>query len=282
MSEAPSLEPGRAGEPARQVLLWLQFDGGAFCGFQKQLTDRTVAGTLEEAWRQMLGETVIARSSSRTDSGVHARRMPVLIRTRKDVPPRGLVLGLNSFLPADLAVQEAADVPVDFDVRNDAVGKRYVYRLWVSETRAPLWRQTTWQVRGPLDTQAMQEAATQLQGVHDFSTFRGAGCVAKSTVRHIRRVHVDASQLPLVQIEVDGNAFLLNMVRIFVGTLVDIGRGRLRAGDVADMIASRERTRAGQTAPSHGLTLDDVFYGPAGARHGLDYKNLLANMDSAR
>jgi tRNA pseudouridine38-40 synthase len=269
-------------EAARQVLLWVQFDGTDFCGFQKQLQDRTVAGTLEAAWQKMLGETVVARSSSRTDSGVHARRMPVLIRTQKDVQPRGLMLGLNSFLPTDLSVQEALDVPTDFDVRNDAVGKRYVYRLWVAESRAPLWRRFAWQVRGPLDVAAMQEAAQHLQGVHDFSAFRGAGCVAKSTVRHIRRVHVDASQSPLVQIEVDGNAFLLNMVRIFAGTLVDIGRGRFQPADVPAILASHERTRSGQTAPSHGLTLDDVFYGPAGARQGLDYKNLLANMESAR
>ncbi len=266
----------------RQVLLWVQFDGGEFCGFQKQLHDRTVAGTIEAAWLKMLGETVIARSSSRTDAGVHARRMPVLIRTDKDIVARGLMLGLNSFLPSDLAVQDAVDVPLDFDVRNDAVGKRYIYRLWVAESRAPLWRRYAWQVRGPLDTVAMQEAATQLQGVHDFSTFRGAGCVAQSTVRHIRRVHVDASQLPLVQIEVDGNAFLLNMVRIFAGTLVDVGRGRIRADAIPAILAAHDRTRAGQTAPSHGLTLDEVFYGPAGARQGLDYKNLLAHMDSAR
>ncbi len=268
--------------PVRAVLLWVQFDGGEFCGFQKQLTDRTVAGTLEDAWHKMLGETVIARSSSRTDAGVHARRMPVLIRTEKTIAPRGLMLGLNSFLPSDLAVQEAQDVPADFDVRNDAVGKRYVYRLWVAESRAPLWRRYAWQVRGPLDTAAMQEAARHLQGVHDFSTFRGAACVAKSTVRHIRRVHVDASQLPLVQIEVDGNAFLLNMVRIFAGTLVDIGRGRLKPEEMPAILASHDRTRAGQTAPSHGLTLDEVFYGPPGARQGLDYKNLLAHMEGAR
>ena len=286
MSEASDLAPQRApavdAEATRNVLLWVQFDGTDFCGFQKQLHDRTVAATLETAWLKMLGETVIARSSSRTDSGVHARRMPVLIRTQKDVNPRGLMLGLNSFLPADLAVQEVVDVPSDFDVRNDAVGKRYVYRLWVAESRAPLWRRYAWQLRGPLDTAKMQEAARHLEGVHDFSTFRGAACVAKSTTRHIRRIQVDASRLPLVEIEVDSNAFLLNMVRIFAGTLVDVGRGRFQPDDLPGIIASLDRTRAGQTAPSHGLTLDEVFYGPAGGRQGLDYKNLLLNMESAR
>ncbi len=275
-SAAPPFE-----QTSRQVLLWLQFDGSDFCGFQRQKHDRTVAASLEDAWFKMLGETVVARSSSRTDAGVHARRMPVLIRTERDVAPRGLMLGLNRFLPADVAIQDAQDVPTDFDVRNDAVGKRYIYRLWVGPSRAPLWGRFAWHLRGPLDTAAMQQAADQLQGVHDFSAFRGADCVAKSTVRHIRRVHVDASQ-PLVQIEVDGNAFLLNMVRIFAGTLVDVGRGRFPPSQIAAILASGDRTRAGQTAPPHGLTLDDVFYGPAGARQGLDYKNLLANMDNTR
>ena len=281
MSEpAPPLAP--LSEPARHVLLWIQFDGGAFSGFQRQRAERTVAGTLEEAWQRMLGEKVAARSSSRTDAGVHAERMPVLIRTQRDVPTRGLVLGLNSFLPADLAVQAAADMPATFDVRHDAVGKRYVYRLWTAETRSPLWRDRAWHVRGPLDAAAMREAALHLEGVHDFSTFRGAACVARSTVRHIRRVAIHTAAAPLLAIEIDGNAFLLNMVRIFAGTLVEVGRGRFAPSDVARMRDAHDRTRAGQTAPAHGLTLDDVFYGPAGARQGLDYKNLLANMAAAR
>lgn len=266
----------------RQVLLWLQFDGTEFCGFQKQKTDRTVAGTLETAWLEMLGEQIVARSSSRTDAGVHARRMPVLVRTEKTVPTRGLLLGLNSFLPADLAVQSAEEVPADFDVRADAVGKRYVYRLWVAESRSPLHRRNSWQVRGPLDTEAMQEAAHVLEGVHDFQTFRGAACVALSTIRHMRSIQIDATELPLLKISVDGNAFLLNMVRIFVGTLVDVGRGRFTPQNVAEMLLARDRTRAGQTAPAHGLTLDEVFFGPPGARQGLDYKNLLGNMEKAR
>lgn len=268
--------------PLRHVLLWVQFDGTDFCGFQRQAEDRTVAGTLEQAWQQMLGETIVARSSSRTDSGVHARRMPVLVRTRKDVPPRGLMLGLNSFLPADVAVHEAEEVAETFDVRGDAVGKRYVYRIWEGPARSPVWRRQSWHVRGPLDLSAMQAGARLLEGVHDFSTFRGAGCVAATTIRHMRTVSVVQTDPHVMEITVDGNAFLLNMVRIFAGTLVDIGRGRFLPEDVSGMIAAKERTRAGQTAPAHGLTLDDVFYGPHGARHGLDYKNLLGHMEAAR
>ncbi len=270
-------------ERSRHVLLWVQFDGTDFSGFQRQAEGtRTVAGTLEAAWLRMLGEPVIARSSSRTDAGVHARRMPVLVRTDKTVPARGLMLGLNAHLPEDMAIQAADDVPAEFDVRADAVGKRYVYGLTVGEARQPLRRRNAWQVRGPLDVEAMQAAAVYFAGIHDFAAFRAVGCTAASTIRHLRSVEVAEPEPGVVTVTVDGNAFLLNMVRIITGTLVDIGRGRLNALTVPQILLGGDRSRAGQTAPAHGLTLDEVFYGPAGARQGVNYKDLLVNMQAAR
>lgn len=270
-------------ERSRHVLLWVQFDGTDFSGFQRQAEGtRTVADTLEAAWLRMLGEPVVARSSSRTDAGVHARRMPVLIRTDKTVPARGLMLGLNAHLPEDMAIQAADDVPPEFDVRADAVGKRYEYRLTVGQARQPLRRRHAWQVRGPLDVPAMQAAAVHFAGIHDFAGFRAVGCTAASTIRHLRSVDVAEPEPGFVTVTVDGNAFLLNMVRIITGTLVDVGRGRLDALTVPQILLSGERSRAGQTAPSHGLTLDEVFYGPAGARQGVNYKDLLVNMQAAR
>jgi len=270
-------------ERARHVLLWVQFDGTDFAGFQRQAEGtRTVAGTLEAAWLRMLDEPVIARSSSRTDAGVHARRMPVLVRTDKSVPLRGLMLGLNAHLPDDMAIQAADDVPPEFDVRADAVGKRYLYRLTVGEARQPLRRRNAWQVRGPLDVSAMQAAAAHFAGIHDFAAFRAVGCTAASTIRHLRSVAVAESEPGVVVVTVDGNAFLLNMVRIITGTLADVGRGRLAPLTIPQILLDGDRTRAGQTAPAHGLTLDEVFYGPAGARQGVNYKDLLVNMQAAR
>jgi len=267
----------------RSLLLWLQFDGGQFSGFQRQIQGvRTVAGTLEAAWSAMLDEQIVAKSSSRTDAGVHARRMPVLVRTHRDVPARGILLGLNRHLPDDMAVQEAHEMPDDFDVRNDAVGKRYIYRIALGEARQPLLRQNHWHLRGPLDLASMQRAAQDFAGIHDFSSFRGAACVAKSTIRHLRAVTVAQPRPDRLEIEVDGNAFLLNMVRIIVGTLVEIGRGKRTADCIPALLGARDRTQSGQTAPAHGLTLDGVFYGPAGARQGLNYKDLLVNMAASR
>jgi tRNA pseudouridine38-40 synthase len=266
---------------ARRLLLRVQFDGTLFSGFQRQQNARTVQGEIETCWHAMLGETVVSRSSSRTDAGVHARRMPVLVETRSNVPTRGLKLGLNSFLPDDVAVQDAGEVGPEFDVRADSTGKRYVYRIALGECRQPLWLRYAWHVRGPLDTGAMWQAASMLEGVHDFASFRTAQCEAKSTVRHLRAVQVAEAE-PGIVVTVDGNAFLHNMVRILVGTLVDVGRARFAPEHVQTLLEAPDRTRAGQTAPSHGLTLDEVFYGPHGSKQGQDYKNLLANMEKSR
>ncbi len=256
----------------RPILLWVQFDGGGFCGFQRQANGlRTVGGDLEVAWQRKFDEIVIMRSSSRTDAGVHARRMPVLVRTRLTVPPKGAQLGLNAYLGEDLKVLGAEDLPADFDVRADATGKRYVYRVQPGPVRLPLWRRNSWHCKGKLDLDAMRAAAARLVGAHDFAAFRSVQCTAATTLRTLHRIDV-ATVGEVVELTVEGNAFLHNMVRILAGTLVGAGRHRFGPSDVDAMLAGRDRSLAGQTAPAHGLTLDDVFYGPYGARQGLLYK----------
>ena len=258
---------------ARRFLAWIQFDGSAFCGYARQGEQRSVCYTLEQAWWDWREERVKFRSSSRTDSGVHARRMPVLIQTEQRVPAKAVVFGLNMHLPADLAVIEAAPVDEAFHVRHDAIGKRYVYRIYNGRARQPLLRHHYWHVTRPLDEQAMATAATAFIGTHDFSAFRAAHCQAKTSRRAIRLVEVQR-QGDVMLVTVEGNAFLHNMVRIMVGTLVEIGWGKIAAEDLPGIIASKDRLKAGQTAPAVGLTLDDVFYGVHGAKEGLNFKKL--------
>lgn len=256
----------------RPLLLWVQFDGSGFCGFQRQGEGlRTVGGELETAWQRKFDETVVMRSSSRTDAGVHARRMPVLARTRLAVPPRGVQLGLNAYLSDDLKVTAAEELPADFDVRADAIGKRYLYRVQPGPVRMPLWRRNSWYCKGKLDLEAMRAAAARLVGAHNFAAFRSVQCTAATTLRTLHRIDVVAVG-EVVEITVEGNAFLHNMVRILAGTLVGAGRHRFGPADIDAMLAAGDRSLAGQTAPAHGLTLDDVFYGPYGARQGLRYK----------
>lgn len=265
-------------------LVRVQFDGAGFAGYQKQGELRTVAGVLAEGWRAWQGEDVDLRASSRTDSGVHARALPVLVLTRRALPAKALVLGWNAHLDDDIAIVQAEPVEASFHIRHDAVGKRYVYRIWNARARAPLLRTTHWHVPSLLDLDAMREAAAILQGDHDFAAFRSAHCQAPSTIRSMREVRIEqgkpmsadgACELSLV---VEGNAFLHNMVRILAGTLVSVGRGQRSLDDVRRALQSGDRRDPGQTAPAHGLMLDEVFYGPAGARQGLDHKSLLQRM----
>ena len=272
---------------AHSLLLWVQFDGSAFSGFQRQQGEiRSVAGTLEHTGLDLFSEEIWARSSSRTDAGVHARRMPVLVRTNRNVGPRGAMLALNTRLPDDLKVTEAEEVAQDADIRADAVGKRYLYHVLEGPVRLPLWRLRAWHVRGPLDLAKMQEGAAVLRGVHDFSAFRSQHCGSATTLRDLHVVSVAEvireGEGRVLQIAVDGNAFLHNMVRIIAGTLVDLGRNRRQLADLQRALGQGDRRASGQTAPPHGLQLDDVYFGPWGQRLGTDYKSILLHMDADR
>jgi tRNA pseudouridine38-40 synthase len=269
--------PGDAGAEVRdrrRWLAWISFDGGGFCGFQRQQGLRTVAGELEAAWAGWQHEAIVARSSSRTDAGVHARRMPVLFETARALPAKAVVHGWNARLPDDLAVLEAAPVEAAFDVRADAIGKRYVYRVWADRVRAPRRRLDHWHVRGRLDLDAARAAAALLRGDHDFAAFRASSCTARSTRRTLGRVEL-RGEGPALALVVEGNAFLHNMVRVIAGTVVAVGRGRFGPEQVAKALRSGLRGDAGPTAPAHGLELDEVFFGPHGARQGLEHKRLL-------
>lgn len=265
--------------PGRQRwLAWVSFDGTGFSGFQRQDGPRTVAGELEAGWQRWLGESVTVRSSSRTDAGVHARRMPVVVQTERQLPAKAIVLGWNHALPEDLAIQQAEAVADDFHVRHDAIGKRYVYRIWNARARDPRRRLDHWHVPVALDVERMAHAATAFVGDHDFSAFRAATCSALSTRRTMRGVEIRV-RAPVIEVVVEGNAFLQNMVRIMVGTLVAIGRGTLAEDAVVRALGSGARQDAGLTAPALGLELDEVFYGPHGARQGLEHKQLLARLE---
>jgi tRNA pseudouridine38-40 synthase len=169
-------------------------------------------------------------------------------------------------LPPAIAVVEASEVADDFHPRFSATGKHYRYLVFTRADRSPLWRSRAWHHPGPLDLAAMRQAAGALIGEHDFAAFRAAGCTARTTVRKIEEIAIGeggaATWDPdLVAIDVRGNAFLRNMVRIVVGTLVEVGEGRRPVGQVAEILASRDRTQAGRTAPAQGLELVSVRYG---------------------
>ncbi len=249
------------GDGLRNVRLTIQFDGTDFCGWQAQAQGRTVEGVLGEALARLLaGERVTLHSSSRTDSGVHALAMPVGFRTASRLPLKAFVLGLNSLLPDDVRVLEARDAAPAFHARFSTRSKTYLYRIQNGRVALPLERRTSWNVRPPLDLEAMREAAGFLVGRHDFSAFRAALCDAASPVRTLTRCEVSGEVPGLVSVVVTADGFLRNMVRILVGTLVQVGTGRRPPSWVREVLEGRDRRRSGPTAPPQGLFLREVEY----------------------
>ena len=245
--------------PARTLRLVIEYDGTDFSGWQRQLDQRTVQACLEEALRAMTGETVRVTGAGRTDAGVHAEGQVASVKVRARIPSSGFLRGLNTHLPPDMVVRELSDVDPSFDARRSARGKIYRYQIWNHLTRSPLQGRASWHHRAPLDTHAMREAAGAFVGEHDFRAFRASDCDRKNTVRLIRSFSVDR-QGAMIRCEVEGTAFLKNMVRIMVGTLVQAGHGELDAAGVRALLAAGDRTQSGVTAPAHGLTLVRVIY----------------------
>ena len=242
---------------ARGVLLEVAYDGTGFHGWAAQKSVRTVEETLLGAVTAIDPRVTSIRGTSRTDAGVHAEGQVVAFDTTRDIPARGWVLGLNQHLPEDVAVRAARPVPAGYAPRFAARGKRYRYRVLLDPVRDPVWRTRAWRV-SDVDVAAVAREAESALGTHDFVAFRSSGDERENTVRTLSRVAVergpaDPRHLAIV---VEGNAFLYNMVRILVGTLIDVGRGRLAPGAIDRALESRERRQAGTTAPAHGLVLE--------------------------
>lgn len=244
-----------------RVRLVLEYDGTAYVGWQAQPNGVSVQARVEAALTQLVGEPVKVLAAGRTDSGVHARGQVVAFDPPRPLPFKAWVGGLNSLLPHDIAVTRADEVPDDFDPRRWSRGKRYVYRVSNRPTRSPLRRLTHWELYRPLDVAAMRAAAPVLLGRHDFSAFRAANCQAAHAVRELRRFEIAGQAGDELTFTVEGTAFLKHMVRNLVGSLVEVGKGRHPPTWLAEVLAAGDRTKAGPTAPAHGLLLDEVFYG---------------------
>jgi tRNA pseudouridine38-40 synthase len=246
----------------RHIRLVVEYDGTGLCGWQRQDNGPTVQGHLEVALGKLLSHEVTVAGASRTDAGVHASGQVASFRTERAIPLHGIRRGLNSLLPDAIAIASATEAAEEFHPRFSATGKHYRYLMFTRAERSPRWRDRAWHHPQPLDRAAMRDAAGALVGEHDFAAFRAAGCTAKGTVRRIDQIEIAelAGEPAIVAIDVRGNAFLRNMVRIVVGTLVEVGQGRRSVGQVAEILASKDRTRAGITAPARGLELVSVRY----------------------
>lgn len=258
---------------SRTLRITLEYSGAGFAGWQVQPEARTVQGELERALAEITREPVRVAGASRTDAGVHALGQVASCETTCSLPGEKLRAGLNALLPADVAVSAVEDAPPGFHARFSALGKHYRYALLSRPARAPLAAQDAWHVPWSLDVAAMQAAAGHLLGRRDFRAFvtRSEGREeegAEDCVRTLTRLDVSATPAPgaggglRVEVDVVGDAFLYKMVRTLVGTLCQVGRGRRPAQDLAGLLLSGDRRRAGPTAPPHGLCLVRVAYAP--------------------
>ena len=237
-----------------KVALVTEYDGTEFVGFQSQTNGRAVCDVLTEALEEIYKTKIHVEGCSRTDAGVHARGHVSSLDVPFFIPEDKLPIAVNTHLPSDLSVRKAVYVKDDFSARFNPLGKRYIYRLYSAPLRSPLKDRYAFHTTYKLDVDKMKRAAELFRGEHDFAAFCAAGGTQTTTVRNLFSVNVFEKD-EMIEIEVQGNAFLYNMVRIIAGTLFEVGYGRIDPESIPEIIDSGERKMAGRTMPAYGLTL---------------------------
>ncbi len=248
-------------ESQRTIKITIEYDGSNYAGWQVQPNAVTVQQRLEEAVNRLTGETVKVYGAGRTDAGVHARGQVATFRTRSNIPTANFARALTSRLPRDISVRLAEEVPESFDPRHGAKLKLYRYQIHASPIAPAIGRQYLWHIGWELDIPLMQSACSFFEGEHDYTSFSNQEC-NNTEANNIRTVE-SCSLLtdgPILTIDVIGRSFLYNMVRNIVGTLVDIGHGRIQPATLPEIFAARNRQLAGQGAPARGLTLEWIKY----------------------
>ena len=244
----------------RTLKLQVHYLGTLYHGWQVQPDRPTVQGTLESALSRLTGEKARISGAGRTDAGVHARGQVASFTTASGIPARGILLGTNNFLPEDIRVMSVEEAHAGFHARHHALSKDYAYRFSTAPVLSPFLAPTVESVRGDMDLAPMERAAEYFVGRHDFTAFCGSEGRQKNAVRQVTvsRFCEEPGAIRVYQISADG--FLQYLVRTIVGTLFEVGRGRINPDSIPEILASRNRARAGPTAAARGLTLERVHY----------------------
>jgi tRNA pseudouridine38-40 synthase len=243
----------------RNIRLTIEYDGTGYHGWQFQPNLETIQGTIEAKLVQIIGESVRLAASGRTDTGVHALGQVANFKTHSCLNVQSFLRALNSLLPEDIRIKNVEEVDETFHARFSAKGKIYEYRIFNGKLPSPFHRHYSWFVPGDLDLTSMRKSAMKLIGRHDFSSFCSAGSDHSSPIREIYTINVEMRG-ELIIVEVEANAFLRQMVRNIVGTLVEVGRGKLTPSQFGGILEARDRRRAGLAAPARGLFLVRVNY----------------------
>ena len=243
----------------RNIKLIIEYDGKSFNGWQKQPTKLNIQGEIERAIGEITGEEIKLIGSGRTDAGVNALGQTANFKTNSNIPIEKIPLALNSKLKKSIVIVSAEEVDDSFHSRYNVKSKTYRYTINNSQNGSAIYRDMEYHFPIKLDVKKMRDAAKLFEGEHDFKGFKASGTSSKSSVRTIYKADVKQDG-DRIYIELTGNGFLYNMVRIISGTLLDVGLGKIDVNDIPEIIDSKDRKRAGKTLPAHGLCLVKVEY----------------------
>lgn len=243
----------------RNIKLTIEYDGTNYAGWQKQKNGITIQQKLEEAVELIINNKVKVIGSSRTDAGVHARGFVANFMTESNINTKNFKDAINSKLPRDIVILDSEEVDMEFHSRYSSIGKRYSYTILNRHEPTALERNYVYHFKKQLDFQAMETASYHFIGEHDFSAFKAVGSSVKTTVRNIKSAYLQKNE-DKITFYIEGDGFLYNMVRIMAGTLIEVGIHKLKPYEITDIIKSKDRTKAGKTAPASGLCLEVVYY----------------------
>ncbi|MDA8078871.1 MAG: tRNA pseudouridine(38-40) synthase TruA [Nitrospiraceae bacterium] len=254
----------------RHIRLLIEYDGTSYHGWQSQKEGGTIQDTIRAALEQITGEQIRLTGAGRTDAGVHALGQVAAFATSSMLLPEVIMRAMNAKLPSDIRILRAEETGEDFHPRYSARQKSYFYLISINRSHSAFLSRYCWTIPCALDPGAMEKAAQLLIGEHDFSAFMGSGCSSKHQVRtvhalamaHLGEISFMTASMPgkYIKIRIEANAFLRHMVRNIVGTLVEVGRSKIPVAACGEILESRDRTKAGPTAPAHGLFLERIIY----------------------
>ncbi|MDY6012531.1 tRNA pseudouridine(38-40) synthase TruA [Clostridium sp.] len=244
----------------KNIKLTIEYDGTNYLGWQKQKSSKnTIQETIEIAISKIVKKEVAITGSSRTDSGVHAKGMVANFYTDSNVPPERFREAINTKLPDDIAIIKSEEVSEEFHSRYDSKGKTYCYTIINRDEKVALYKNFSYHVKEKLDIDEMKKACQYFIGKHDFKAFKTNGSSVKTSIRTIKDLHIE-NEGNIIKVFVTADGFLYNMVRIIVGTLIEVGRGKIKASDIENIIKEGKREKAGYCVPANGLVLEKVYY----------------------
>ena len=244
----------------RNIKLTIEYDGKDFNGWQKQPNKLNIQGTIEQAIKCVTGEDVELNASGRTDAGVHALGQVANFKTNSKIPIEKFAIAINSRLKKSIVIKKAEEVDERFHSRLNCKKKTYRYIINNSEEGSAIYRNLETHIPQKLDVSKMEQAIKYFEGEHDFKAFKASGTSSKSSVRTIYKAEVKKAENERIYIELTGNGFLYNMVRIISGTLVEVGLGKIEPKEIETILLDKKREKAGKTLPPQGLYLVKVEY----------------------